>query len=400
MQKPYQIPAKRKFVPYLKTLKEIENDNTEMAINYQLFKIDLDTIPIFEGDEIQINNFNRTVENIIIKYSQFVEVSSTIRASIFSKFRGKAAEILYPRDDLITWEQIKNAILQHFEDSRSIEQLLIDFNNIRLEKNETLTIFGNRIRSQLAKLISKINLSNANNKELKIELYTANALDRFLICMPLNIQSQVRLRSPKNLDQAITLANDEVNFINRSKAVQQNGTYNNFYNSSPLQNPNFKPPQIRPNNNQFNFKNQQFAKSNQFTFRNPYQHFVSQNQFPFKNTSQQAYRPHNNFQRNPSNQIRQPHKQFFKPEPMSVQTTLNCEENTNCNQNFPNYESTENYQNFDFDENHQVNNEENFQNYYNPNDQFQNQVQDATEDSEETNEYVNFHQSHHWKPIT
>lgn len=206
MSRPYSVPGRRVF-------KSHSIETTTM--NFQLFKIDIDTIPIFEGKETQINAFIKTIDSIIERYSNHDEISATLRAAIFTKFRGKAAEILCPRDDLIKWADIRNAILQHFSDSRSIEQLLIEFNNVKLERNEDVINFGNRIRCCLSKLISKLNLSDVSNKILRQELYTANALDRFLVSIPYHISCQVRLRQPQTLDQAITFATDEINFLAR-----------------------------------------------------------------------------------------------------------------------------------------------------------------------------------------
>lgn len=309
MSKPYCVPIQRLFCDMNTSTSNASSENAlPITMNYQLFKIDLDTIPIFEGKETQINIFLNTIDSIIKRYIQFPESHATLRAAIFSKFRGRAAEILSPRNDLESWNDIKKAILQHFSDSRSIEQLLVEFNNIRLQKNESIIEFGYRIRTSLSKLIAKINLSNLEDKELRYNLYTSNALDRFLVSIPYNISCQIRLRQPNSLDEAITFANDEVNFMNRSFLLR----------NTQIQIPN-KPnlSASRPNNTQQNF--------HQF----PYQKEISRtnNRMPQNNKSlnyHQNYSSQNSYPRNPSKQFMRPNVQV-QPEPMSVQTTLNCE---------------------------------------------------------------------------
>jgi len=321
--------------------------NLVPAMNYQLFKIDLDTIPLFEGKETQLNIFLTTVDSIIQRYANYVEVLPTIRAAIFSKFRGRAADILGPRDDLMSWNQIKDAILQHFSDSRSLEQLLIEFNNLKLEKNENIVTFGHRIRVSLAKLISKINLSNLDHKNIRQEIYITNALDRFLVSIPYEISCQVRLRQPFNLDQAIIFANDEINFRNRSIHFHKFPTQNT---SKPTNNsPMFK--SSNPPQQNFTFKPHQNNFSN--NFRPPFQ-FVQQNRSP----TQTFNRP--TFFKPPSNQMRLNNKQMPPPEPMSVQTTLNVDQseeqiqNEQCTVNQEYY--TENYfNNYHYAENPETN---------------------------------------------
>ncbi|KAF5272873.1 hypothetical protein FQR65_LT17307 [Abscondita terminalis] len=121
-------------------------------INYQLFKIELDTIPVFDGEETQLNAFCKACDNIYARYKSVAEVQTVIRAAIFSKFKGKALEILSPRDDLNDWNQIKTAIIEYFSDSLTI---------------------------------------------------------------PYQIAMQIRSRKPSNLEQAITFAQDEINFAQR-----------------------------------------------------------------------------------------------------------------------------------------------------------------------------------------
>lgn len=102
---------------------ELENQTINMAqtINFQLFKIDLDTIPYFEGNEHEINYFVRVCSNIHTRHQAVPEVQTVIIDSMFSKLKGRAKQILAARDDLLTWPQLKTAIIEHFSDNRDFE---------------------------------------------------------------------------------------------------------------------------------------------------------------------------------------------------------------------------------------------------------------------------------------
>lgn len=393
MSKPYPTPGKRTFREQIINKSQIFTMTTP-AINFTHFKIDLDTIPIFEGREVQINSFIKTVDSIVERYANFSELCPTIRAGIFNKFRGKAAEILCPRDDLCTWIDVRTAILQHFSDSRSIEQILIEFNNIRLERNETIIQFGNKIRLCLSKLISKLNLSDLSNKELRQELYTANALDRFLVSIPYHISSQVRLRKPENLDQAITFATDEVNFMNRSNSLSQRPVQKPVTQTHPPKpnfqhnthnNPNFfnQPQRFNHQPNQFN---QNFQHSRPPFFQNtrpnnPANQFKPNTQF--RSTSQQIRQPF----RPPYRPPLQPFKPSLPPpEPMSCQTTLACEENVNSNNYYDQfYYNSENDYGYNYEQEEETAHE-------NPNE--------YQDEEDQENPEVNFQQTTSSNPIT
>lgn len=287
---------------------------TTAPMNYQLFKIELDTIPTFEGKETQINAFCMACENIYVRYQNVAEVQTVLRAAIFSKFRGKASEILSPRDDLINWPQIKDAIIQHFSDTRDLEQLTVEFNNIKINRGESLIDFGYRIRSALGKLLSKLNISNIPHTQIRQEILISNALDRYLVTIPYHISMQVRSRQPVTLEQAISYAQDEINFAQRSgqnttapfmlnKISQKQNTSNSFTKSM------FNQPPSQSHQNP-HFQNQ-FKQPFQNNFRSPLQ---NQNN-PFYNQGHQSniFRTQQNQFRFP--QFNKPSTNVFKPNP-------------------------------------------------------------------------------------
>ncbi|KAK4872938.1 hypothetical protein RN001_014967 [Aquatica leii] len=253
-------------------------------VNYQLFKIEFDTIPLFDGKYTQINAFCLTCENIYTRYQNIPEVQTVIRAS----------EILSPRDDLSDSPQIKNAIIEHFSDA------------------ENLVEYGHRTRTSLGKLIAKLNLSELTNKSIGQEILIANALDRSLVTIPYQIAMQIRSRKPNTLEQAITYAQDELNFVQRSNQSHVNSfnTHSKIFSRQPQTNPvpknisNYKnlnqPPQPQINPFLTNASNHRF--SNQ-TYRPQFQ----QNQFQFK----QFHKPPSNVFK-PNQNINLP-----KPTPMS-----------------------------------------------------------------------------------
>lgn len=119
------------------------------TIKCQLFKINLDTISSFEEKFIFIL---RRLYSIITRYSYFPKVYQTLSAAIFRKVN--------PRNDLVYWNSIKDALVQNFADLRSLEQILIVFSNIKLDRNESIINFVNKIRNSFAKLIANIKLTD------------------------------------------------------------------------------------------------------------------------------------------------------------------------------------------------------------------------------------------------
>ncbi|KAK4876576.1 hypothetical protein RN001_009082 [Aquatica leii] len=220
-------------------------------------------------------------------------------------------EILSPRDDLTDWPQIKNAIIEHFSDARDLAELTVEFNNIKNNKSENLVEYRHRIRTSLGKLIAKLNLSQLTNKPIRQEILIANALDRFLVTIPYQIAMQIRSRKPNTLEQAITYAQDELNFVQRSNQSHVNlfNTHSKIFSKQPQTNPvsknisNYKnfnqPPQPQINPFLTNASNHRF--SNQ-TYRPQFQ----QNQFQFK----QFYKP-------PSN-VFKPNQNINLPKPTPV----------------------------------------------------------------------------------
>ncbi|KAK4879345.1 hypothetical protein RN001_007491 [Aquatica leii] len=177
--------------------------------------------------------------------------------------------------------------------SRDLEQLIVEFSNMKMNKNENLIEYGNRIRIALGKLIAKLNLSKLEHKPLRQEMLTTNALDRFLVTIPYQIAMQIRSRKPNSLEQAITFAQDEINFAQRSgsylnvlssptksfvKPPSSNSFSKQMYNSKPVaQIPHTQfQSNFRQGNQQRYFQNkpqiQQFSTSNSNVFR-PNQNF-------------------------------------------------------------------------------------------------------------------------------
>ncbi|KAF5281738.1 hypothetical protein FQR65_LT14578 [Abscondita terminalis] len=311
-----------------------------MSSNYQLFKIELDTIPIFDGSETQINAFCMACENVYQRYKsviELIELNTVIRAAIFSKFKGKACEILSPRDDL---------------NVRHLEQLTIEFNNIKSNENENIVEYGHRIRSALGKLIAKLILSDLPHKNIRQELLITNALDRYLVTIPYQISMQIRTRQPETLEQAVTYAQDEVNFAQRSGqnintftsriAPSKPITQNPFQKFSP----NFKPPQqtVRPPF-QSNFKNFNQASPPNF---NQNQLNFNRNQTQFNKPPSNVFKPNQNFN-------------LPKPTPMSgISTVRNYLQETNPESFIYDEETNQYYAPVHVDQLNDNSNEQNF----------------------------------------
>lgn len=309
--------------------------------NYQLMKYQADNIPHFDGNPKQINRFIKSCENLLRNHQDATNANAPINIclldTILSKLTGRAADLIASRIELDSWNSVKSALLATFSDQRSIDCLVQDLISLKPHNNETPQNFGLRLQDARSLLVSKLNATNeqANVKLLKINQYEDLALKTFINGLNYHMQLVVRLKNPNSLEQAISFALEEENFLlyrqranNTNKTtttVQQTTVSKPPVNTQPRFRPMFRPPQHLFNERpQFtpNFGTQthfsSFGTQPTFGFKRP----------AFSGQSNFAKRPNFNFRPNFTQQNTQP--QYFgnktpskierlpKPEPMDT----------------------------------------------------------------------------------
>lgn len=260
-------------------------------VNIGLLRYQADNIPIFDGNSKHLHRFIRACENLLHAFQDRQDPNAAINTclldTIFSKLKGRAADLICSRSELSNWASIKNTLLATFSDNRGIDCLIHDLISIKPLKNEDLLSFGARIQDARSLLFLKLNLSddNAQTKLIKIEHYDQFALKTYINGLPYYIQLAVRLKMPNSLETAMSYVREELDF-NQFKARQ-------FPNSNTIQKPNNASPlhmQKNQSNNSNNYKPNlypNFSQSNQsaypqFQFRQPFYQQPSFNQSPFR----------------------------------------------------------------------------------------------------------------------
>lgn len=295
-----------------------------------LQKIHLDTIPEYDGNPATLAIFIQSAEYLINNFSDRNNLQNPqnefLLRSVIGKLSGRALNLIGSRGNLTNWNSIKTLLLQFFSDSRDENCLVGDLLHIRQGKNENPISFGNRCQDLLSLLLTKVQLiePDVNRRQLKIEIYEKQALDAFLRGLQNNLP--IRLRNPRNLEEAIGYVREEENFSyaqNSLSVKQQNNfkQYNNFKPNIPKTNyvPNTQfSNQYLPRtfgNGQFNRFNQNFTNYNNTPNKN------NSNSPPTYNNSS-FYRTQNRLPNNPPirfnqrNNFQNQNKNY--PQPMDI----------------------------------------------------------------------------------
>lgn len=225
-------------------------------------------IPRFGGETNLINLFVRKSEYIIDCFSlpNNPAQDTYIFHSISSRLDGKAASLISEREDVATWEALKNLIVQHFGDPRTEESVAIELESLKIKQNESHSDFCHRIQSVRSVLFSKVNLlQDEGVKAAKMIIYNNQALNTFLYNLSEDMIRIVRLKNCTNLEQALSVVIEEDNF--RQQYMSKNKTKQNNQNTQNSQ-------------TSFGFKPTYFQTIPVQNFRLPVQQVQQNNRFP------------------------------------------------------------------------------------------------------------------------
>lgn len=256
-------------------------------------------IPKFDGDEKLLNLFISKCEYVLS--GSRVPGNATQELYLFhtisSKLVGRAAALLSDNPNITSWECLKQILTQHFGDPRSEECIAIELETMKLKQGESYIQFCQRIQNIRSALFAKVNrLTDEGIKAAKMIIYNNTALNIFLYNLPEDLIRIVRLKGCSNLENALSIVTEEVNFQfqynAKNKLVKQNVAQQpNVQNalrplpmgqgfrpmfSAPPQNNNFRFG--IPQNNNFKFgipQNQGFRPN----FMQPNRFTPSQGQF-------------------------------------------------------------------------------------------------------------------------
>lgn len=170
-------------------------------------------IPLYNGDKRQLNLFLRKCEYIIHMFRGDATQDEYIMQLITSRLTDAAAALISEREDIGSWTEFKNLLIQHFGDPRSEECIGIELESLRIKSGEPYLDFCHRIQTVRSCLFSKVNLITSDSmRQSKIIIYNQVALNVFLYNLPENMVRIVRLKVPKTLEDALSIVLEEVNF--------------------------------------------------------------------------------------------------------------------------------------------------------------------------------------------
>lgn len=321
--------------------------------NLQLLKLFIEVIPNFSGEPCELNNFIGSCDEVISQFAGGSEiVEKLIFRAILGKLRGKALTLIASRSELQTWFEIKNLLKLSFSDQRSFTCLLQELHGLKQNPKENSYQFGIRCQYHRSLIFISIN----SDESLSVAEKTAQVsniekliLITFLKYLPPIIQTGVRLKQPKSLEEAMQFVLEEENFLSLVQDSKKSNQINIPYSSQKAPMSSTQTSQNFPRNqfHQMQQPLQQYSNFQNFPRNQFYQHRTQQpsrqqQQFPsqpiqLRNkvippqnfpTNQQVFgKPVNVWkptgQRNPekttpmsvvTKQNYQPQKSFFQPQ--------------------------------------------------------------------------------------
>ena len=371
----------------------------DTTVNFQLLKLYVDTIATYNGNPDVLEIFINSCDFLIKKYgNNNIEdpINEYLVRVVISKLTGRAQLLIGTRPELSTWPLIKNCLRLSFGDQRNIDCLEQDLISLRPQKSESPLDFGRRIQVVRSKLASKISSTpdseiDKPTKVIYLKQYDSLALKTFIRGLTGQLQSIIRLRKPDSLELAMTYVTEEENFKytlnfqtpqysqNFQQKVhpqQQMPTRQNFIPQQPIQYNQFRPPQQMQSSF---FQKPKFVSQPIAIQPRP----IKQN-FP---TNAQVFGPPKNVFK-PTGQ-----KPTNQPEPMSTTSkTPSFRQQQNMqNTNAKNHFRPFNQNNFTSQELYQMDEEFNYDPYYDQSDmQFNYDYNDQQTDIEpDVNEKVN-----------
>lgn len=241
----------------LKLKLKISEENlleTKMALNtVQVDPIKyLSKLPVYDGDFASLYTFTDLIDRIGPILETYDEMSQRMFLDIIkARLIGHAKDIADINNHLISWNELKEVLVNNFGDRLSVEQLYDQMRSLKFKTNAKN--FYDEIITMLRRLNMKTRTVHQNEAGYN-GLITANkrtALEVFKSKLAEPMRSIIICRDPTNIENAIKILFD-ANYAYYNPIPNQIKNYNN--NQSPNQMKNYSnnqnPNQIKNNNNQ------------------------------------------------------------------------------------------------------------------------------------------------------
>lgn len=230
-------------------------------VNYQLLRLTIDNIPKFDGDTHVLEIFIDSCDFLINTYKNVNDANDPINnflvKAILGKLSGRAQYLIGSRQELNTWTQIKDTLRSTFGDNRNLDCLVQDLIILRPLRNESPVNFGSRIQDARSLIFSKLkSISTYSDAErvLHVKNYSELSLKTYIRGLSGRLQDIIRLRNPKDLEEAISFIIEEENFAYANNQSRQMSQLHMVNKSIPKPSHNFyyqNPTPSRQNNSSF-----------------------------------------------------------------------------------------------------------------------------------------------------
>lgn len=162
-------------------------------------------IPQYDGNPLKLANWIADVDETIESFSKYKATNQykVILITIKRKIIGKAQNALQTTNHLSTWKEIKDSLILHCGDKRSLMTLNKQLNKLT-RKNETIETFYAKVQEMQLFIANRVNLDNKykGGEKFIIKLYADIALQTFLRGIRFPMSQYMMIHRPNNLVQA------------------------------------------------------------------------------------------------------------------------------------------------------------------------------------------------------
>lgn len=162
-------------------------------------------VPTFDGRNMPLKLFLDDVESAVEDSPEALH--PTLLRTIKAKLKGLARDAIHGKV-IVTFPQLNDALKEYFPSKKSYPQYCADIQSIRLNQDETVLSYYNRIKTLVTNTISCLNEKFNNVQEVvnMKKLIDGLALESFKRGLPDDLVYAVSVQNPDNIEDAYKLA--------------------------------------------------------------------------------------------------------------------------------------------------------------------------------------------------
>lgn len=216
-------------------------------LNMENIRFHTSLLPTFSGIQNHLESFLNSIDEFYSLYnSTDANTNKVVLAAIKSKLIDNAREFLLSRPDLTTWTAIKEALRQKFGDPITYHILIQQLQYFKINKNENIIQFVDRIKSFIQRIVSKIQCEVTDNNSKIILLHQVQQTAVLILTAnsPQTLKTMLMLQRPNTLDDAYSyvinynMVESQVNFTYGTTLHNSDNINNNFNKNNNLNNQN------------------------------------------------------------------------------------------------------------------------------------------------------------------